>query len=85
MEYRKAIGIDIGFDYSTAGIFRNGHVEIAINERCGRITPSLITFIEKEILIGDPFFRYRYPENTIYGIIKLIGRKYNDDEVQEFI
>ncbi len=85
MEYRKAFGIDIGFDYSCAGIFRNEKIEIAQSDE--RITPSFVTFRENEIIIGDWSLvnRHRYPENTIYGITKLIGRKYNDYEVQEFI
>ena len=87
MEDKKAIGIDIGFDYSCAGIFRNGRVEIAPNDGSRTITPSFVTFTENEILIGNTSLnmRDRYPENTIYGITKLIGRKYNDYEVQEFI
>ena len=68
MEHRKAFGIDIGFDYSVAGIFRNGKVEIALNESSGKIiTPSFVTFRENEILIGEASFniRERYIENTI--------------------
>ncbi len=60
MEYREAFGIDIGFDYSCAGIFKkNGKVEIATNEVGIRTTPSFITFRENEILIGTSSLNIR--------------------------
>ena len=73
MEYREAFGIDIGFDYSYAGIFRNGQSLIPTNDTRREITLSFVTFRENEIF-GDFSLniRNRYPENTIYGITKLI-------------
>ena len=87
MDYWDSFGIDIGFDYSCAGIFRNGKVEIAVNDVAIQTTPSFITFTENEILICTSSLNIRdlYPENTIYGITKLIGGEYNDYGVQEFI
>ena len=82
------IGIDVGTTYSSVGISRNGRVEILQNELGNRATPSYVTFSETgEILFGEAAMNQlgRNPQNTIFGIKRLIGRKFTDETVQDDI
>ena len=78
------IGIDLGTTYSCVGIFRNGSVEIIPNELGNRITPSVVAFTDDDRLVGDAAKNQAAlnPKRTIYSVKRLIGRKYNDKEVQ---
>jgi len=78
------IGIDLGTTYSCVGIFRNGSVEIIPNELGNRITPSVVAFTDEERLVGEAAKNQAAlnPKRTIYSVKRLIGRKYNDKEVQ---
>lgn len=79
------IGIDLGTTYSCVGVFKNGQVEIIPNELGSRITPSVVSFTDEERLVGESAKNQAqiYPERTIYDVKRLIGRKFNDKEVQE--
>lgn len=78
------IGIDLGTTYSCVAVSRNGQVEIIPNEVGNRITPSYVSFTETgERLVGDAAKNYAVnsPENTIFDVKRLVGRKIDDPEV----
>ncbi|KAL5390508.1 78 kDa glucose-regulated protein [Paraphaeosphaeria minitans] len=81
------IGIDLGTTYSCVGIMKNGKVEIMVNDQGNRITPSWVAFTDEERLVGDAA-KNQYASNpyrTIFDIKRLIGRKFNEKEVQNDI
>ncbi len=70
------------------GVFKNGRVEIIANDQGNRITPSYVAFtIEGERLIGDAAKNQltTNPENTVFDIKRLIGRKFDESTVQQDI
>ena len=78
------IGIDLGTTNSCVAIYMNGRVEVIANSEGNRITPSYVNFSENEIIVGDAAknMTNRDPENTVFDVKRLIGRKFSDQEVQ---
>ncbi|CAN1837710.1 Luminal-binding protein 4 [Linum perenne] len=79
------IGIDLGTTYSCVGIHHQyGYLEIIRNDQGNRITPSCVSFTDREILIGEAAKNQTAVnlERTIFDIKRLIGRKFEDKEVQ---
>jgi len=78
------IGIDLGTTYSCVGIFKNGRVEIIQNEMGNRITPSYVGYTDEEKLVGEAAKNQASlnPTRTIYVVKRLMGRKFDDKEVQ---
>jgi molecular chaperone DnaK len=82
----KVIGIDLGTTNSCVSIMEAGDPVVITNAEGSRITPSVVAFTDSgERLVGQIARRQAItnPENTIFAIKRLIGRRYDDPEVQK--
>lgn len=84
----KIIGIDLGTTNSAMAVMQGGKPEIIANSEGNRTTPSVVAINKNsERLVGQVANRQRVtnPTNTIFGVKRLIGRKFTDKEVQKDI
>jgi molecular chaperone DnaK len=82
----KVIGIDLGTTNSCVAIMEGGEPQVIANAEGGRTTPSVVAFTESgERLVGQIAYRQAItnPDNTIFAVKRLMGRKYDDAEVQK--
>ena len=84
----KIIGIDLGTTNSCVSVMENGAPKVIENAEGARTTPSIIAYTnDGEVLVGAPAKRQAVtnPKNTLYAIKRLIGRRFEDKEVQKDI
>jgi molecular chaperone DnaK len=81
----KTVGIDLGTTFSVVAVVQAGEPVVIPNQEGSRTTPSVVAFTEKgERLVGQIAKRQAItnPENTVFSIKRLMGRKYNTPEVE---
>ncbi len=79
----KVIGIDLGTTNSCVAVMEGSQPRVIENSEGARTTPSIVAFTEEERLVGQPAKRQAVtnPENTIFGIKRLIGRRIDDPDL----
>ncbi|RDX70269.1 Heat shock cognate 70 kDa protein, partial [Mucuna pruriens] len=81
-----AVGIDLGTTYSCVAVWREQHcrVEIIHNDQGNNTTPSCVAFTDHQRLIGDAAKNQAAtnPENTVFDVKRLIGRRYSDPIIE---
>lgn len=84
----KVIGIDLGTTNSCVAVSEGGQTKVIENAEGARTTPSVVAYLDdNEIIVGAPAKRQAVTnaKNTIYAVKRLIGRKFDDPEVQRDI
>src|SRR5712691_5105529 len=85
MDMAKVIGIDLGTTNSCVAVMEGGEPHVIPNAEGGRTTPSIVAVSKTgERLVGTVAKRQAVtnPDNTIYSVKRLMGRKFTDPEVQ---
>jgi len=85
---KKIIGIDLGTTNSCVAVMEDGDAQVITNPEGGRTTPSMVAISQNgERLVGQIAKRQAVtnPENTVFGVKRLIGRKWDSKEVQDDI
>ncbi|WP_294606831.1 molecular chaperone DnaK [Roseovarius sp.] len=79
----KVIGIDLGTTNSCVAIMDGSQARVIENSEGARTTPSIVAFTESERLVGQPAKRQAVtnPENTVFGVKRLIGRRSDDPDL----
>ncbi|MEQ1663316.1 MAG: molecular chaperone DnaK [Thiobacillus sp.] len=84
----RIIGIDLGTTNSCVAVMENGTPKVIENAEGARTTPSIVAYTDDgEILVGAPAKRQAVtnPKNTLYAVKRLIGRRFEEKEVQKDI
>lgn len=83
----KVIGIDLGTTNSCVAVLEGDKVKVIENAEGARTTPSIVAFKDGETLVGQAAKRQAVtnPKNTLFAIKRLIGRRFEDKEVQKDI
>lgn len=82
-----AVGIDLGTTQSAVAVYMNGEITVIPQENGKDFLPSVVSFTSKGVLVGDIAEQEAIvnPENTIFGIKRIIGRKFDDPLLQRFL
>ena len=86
MQTSKILGIDLGTTNSAVAVIEAGEPKVLENDEGGRTTPSIVAISKSgDRLVGLLAKRQAVtnPENTIYSVKRLIGRKFEDEEVKK--
>ncbi|WP_177313167.1 Hsp70 family protein, partial [Burkholderia ubonensis] len=84
----KIIGIDLGTTNSCVALMDGNQVKVIENSEGARTTPSIVAYMDEgEVLVGAPAKRQAVtnPKNTLFAVKRLIGRRYEEKEVQKDI
>ncbi len=84
----RIIGIDLGTTNSCVAVMEGGKPKVIENSEGDRTTPSIVAFTDdKEVLVGQPAKRQAVtnPNNTLYAVKRLIGRRFEEEAVQKDI
>ena len=84
----KIFGIDLGTTNSCVSVMEGGNAKVIEDAEGARTTPSIVAYQDEgETLVGAPAKRQAVtnPKNTLYAVKRLIGRKFEEDEVQKDI
>ncbi|MDY4164038.1 MAG: molecular chaperone DnaK [Sutterella sp.] len=84
----KIIGIDLGTTNSAVAVMEGDNIKVIENSEGARTTPSIVAYMDKgEVLVGAPAKRQAVtnPKNTLFAVKRLIGRRFDDAEVQKDI
>ncbi|MES2561442.1 MAG: molecular chaperone DnaK [Pseudomonadota bacterium] len=84
----KIIGIDLGTTNSCVAVMENGAPKVIENSEGARTTPSIVAYMDDgEVVVGAPAKRQAVtnPKNTLYAVKRLIGRRFDEKEVQKDI
>jgi len=83
----KIIGIDLGTTNSCVAVMEGGEPRVIENAEGDRTTPSVVAFTDDDVIVGAPAKRQAVtnPNNTLYAVKRLIGRRFKDAEVQKDI
>ncbi|GAA6165619.1 molecular chaperone DnaK [Pelagimonas sp. KU-00592-HH] len=81
----KVIGIDLGTTNSCVALMEGSQPKVIENAEGARTTPSIVAFTDDERLVGQPAKRQAVtnPENTVFGVKRLIGRRVDDAAVEK--
>jgi molecular chaperone DnaK len=81
----KIIGIDLGTTNSCVSVMEGGKPKVIENSEGARTTPSIVAYTDDEVLVGASAKRQAVtnPKNTLYAVKRLIGRRFDEKEVQK--
>ena len=82
----KIIGIDLGTTNSAGAVMEGENIKVIENSEGARTTPSIVAYMDNgEVLVGAPAKRQAVtnPKNTLFAVKRLIGRRFDDAEVQK--
>lgn len=81
----KVIGIDLGTTNSCVAIMDGSQPRVIENAEGARTTPSIVAFTDSERLVGQPAKRQAVtnPDNTIFAVKRLIGRRFDDKDIEK--